>query len=331
MLWATHRRIAWQIARDLGKSREWSDVLAESSLLPDNNSYERHHCAGGNVYQIWPRVYNARQLYIQNNELGAARELGIGLHYVADDYVLISGMDDRHVDYEKEIGRVDVKDFAGQRTSLTGEQQTKQFLDNIMTELQRRQYIFKAHEALKETYRASLSIAWGVFGSKRSFELDKNLGAMAADYRRLIAKEELSFAKEVGLAGNKQDWHAAQRSQAKGLKKIPSFLKSLWYDLALEKRLDIYKKQGHLNSFLTSYGENAEKVARPYKSWYVTTPPLIMENFVRELWGAEEIAKALGMKYEHLAPHVGKEFSCYSIKDVQHVIRSEVIGMMMKK
>lgn len=100
-----HRALARQIAASVPAVQPYLEELKRGSLHPDHIQVpRRHHSFGRNTLHYHHLVEHARRLRLAGRPGDAAFQLGVFLHYLADDAVGYPGWDCRHADYESAVG-----------------------------------------------------------------------------------------------------------------------------------------------------------------------------------------------------------------------------------
>lgn len=294
-----HVKIAKKVAIDIGRA-DLSPTLEYYSVIPDKWRDFPHHTGGRGTKRIARRVLHARNNYIQGYDNKAAAELGVAFHYIADEHVLVTGSDNRHVSYESKISRVPL--YTQNIDSIEGKDATLKYINEKMSELRSNQYLLTPEVALNSAYKMCASIAKSVFGSKTSPDLLSILTELRETYVKKMRDEEERFVNKLIETARKDE--ALENS--KGLKRIINKIKKALtlFDFRFRRDIRKYIERKHLQKVVKSYYREADFTSEPYKGWYLfhipelfvfTEEDVVKRTLIKD-WTKEVAPKLLTVK-----------------------------------
>jgi uncharacterized membrane-anchored protein YhcB (DUF1043 family) len=292
----THERIAEIIAQKL-KRPDLSNALKNGSLLPDEWKDFPHHTA--NIKKVVNRVIRARKLFLRGQEIQAAAEFGVALHYIADAHVLISGSDDYHEGYEREINKLSksLSSYAIEEKELEGKEETINYIKSTLGDLNHERMrelptFFKLktpginklnpEDALRRSLEISLSVGKSVLGPKNSQRLQEKLEQLKKNMRIELKDAEKKFARQ--LIELCEEYREFKRKPKKGIRKLFSWSEDQRYKARIRKMVQYYEERRHLLKLRKSYYSKAGGISRPYIGWYeFQIPEINIDEIEREL------------------------------------------------
>ena len=299
MLWKTHIRITFEVARRLGISLSGmaAERLREGVLAPDRWGNYPHHF--GKTDEIRQNLLSSRQHFLNGDLLNSYYHLGIALHYVQDSYTSLASFYPKHHEWEENIescelaGNVEEmvryvlrnNGFERDRCLRLARELTNETsgIDTLriatLTGYERSESFASPVVDLNLGFRASYIVSKSVLGPKMNSDLNHQIADNLAIHQVLLNEAEDLLAMQITEIEQQREKLLKQKVTNQGivnkLKNAFLFFRIKTKELRLNSKYQVYFQEKHFQKVAKKYKETTDEIISPYAGWYNYSVPTL--------------------------------------------------------